>query len=213
MNEIEELMRHPSPGGRPQPLAYRDKTLWIGSWDTDHLYAVDPRSWKVLESVQAPGRPYGMAVVGDEIRAVVSIGADDDRFFYNFIPGKGFDEASKTPCPDFTGSHLAFDGTTLYMTQLGRQRILAFDKNGAILREIALPVRCGGIGIRDGKFYMIAADAEFEDLSLASLDVSVATPQATTIASLPSDARGLVSDGSAWWTSLREVSEILSFQT
>jgi outer membrane protein assembly factor BamB len=212
MNQVKELTRHPSPGGRPQPLAYRNNVLWVGSWDTDHLYAIDLKSWNVIESVPAPGRPYGLAVLGDEIRVVVAIG-DDDRYFYNFIPGKGFDEASKTPCPDFTGSHLAYDGTTLYMTQLGRQRILAFDKNGTVLREIALPTRCGGIGIRDGKFYIIAADAEFEELSLASLDVSLSAPQAITIASLPSDARALTFDGSAWWTSLREINEILSFQS
>jgi len=212
MNAIEELTRRPSPGGRPQPLAYRDGILWIGSWDTDRLYAVDPQSWKVREEVAAPGRPFGMAVVGDEIRVVVSIGADDDRFFYRFVPGQGFDDASKTPCPDFTGSHLAFDGTTLYMTQLGLQRILAFDKEGNVLRAIALPTRCGGIGVRDGAFYIVAADQEFENLTLASLDVRESEPQATEVALLPAEARALVFDGHAWWTSLREDGQILSFE-
>ena len=69
----------------------------------------------VVEEVAAPGKPYGLTVVGNELRVVVSIGEDDDRYLYRFVPGQGFDAESKTACPDFTGSHLASDGTTLYL--------------------------------------------------------------------------------------------------
>jgi outer membrane protein assembly factor BamB len=211
MNDVKELLRKPSPGGLPQPLAYRDKTLWVGAWDTDKIYAVDPATWKVLDEIGAPGKPYGMAALGDEIRVVVSIGADDDRYLYRFVPGKGFDEASKTPCPDFTGSHLAAGNGTLYLLQMGLKRILAFDERGAIAREIALPTRCGGIGVRDGAFYMISADEEFDNLTLATLDVELDSPQAVAVATLNPEARALTFDGSAWWTSYREQNEIVSF--
>ncbi|HEY1883344.1 MAG TPA: hypothetical protein VGG51_09940 [Candidatus Cybelea sp.] len=212
MNDVRELVRKASPGGRPQPLAYRDKRLWVGAWDTDRIYAVDPATWKVVDEVEAPGRPYGMAVLGDEIRVVVSIGADDDRYFYRFVPGKGFDDASKTPCPDFTGSHLAAHNGTLYLLQMGLRRILAFDERGAIAREIPLPTRCGGIGVRDGDFYMISADEEFDNLTLATLDVGLPSPQAVPIAVLNPEARALTFDGKAWWTSYREQNEIVSFE-
>jgi outer membrane protein assembly factor BamB len=212
METVKELSRHASPGGRPQPLAYRAGTLWMGSWDTDRLYAIDPRTWKVIEDVPAPGKPYGIAVVGDDLRVVVSIGDDDDRFFYRFVPGQGFDSSSKVQCPDFTGSHLTSDGATLYLTQMHFRRILALDASGAILREIALPTRCGGIGVKDGAFYMIEADEEFESLQLATLDVRVSSPQAVRVATIPFDARALAFDGTAWWTSHREASEIVSFQ-
>ena len=210
MKEIKELARRPSPAGRPQPLAYRDQTLWIGSWETNELYAVDPQSWKVRAAVAAPGKPFGMAFLGDELRVVVS-NDDDDRFFYRFVPGKGFDAASKTPCPEHTGSHLASDGTTLYLTQLHLRRMLAFDANGTVLRTIALPTQCGGIGIRDGVVYMISTDAEFENLTLATLDIEAPAPQATPIAALPDEARALTFDGNTWWTSLRERNELLAF--
>jgi outer membrane protein assembly factor BamB len=212
MKGIKEVSRHPSPGKRPQPLAYREGTLWMGSWDTDRLYAIDPQTWKVIDETPAPGKPYGLAAFADGLRVVVSIGEEDDRFFYRFVPGRGFDTASKTPCPDFTGSHLASDGATLYLTQMGFRRILAFDANGAVLREIALPTRCGGIGVRDGLFHMISADEEFENLQLATLDVRIGNPRAVPVAGLPSEARALAFDGRAWWTSHREASEIVSFE-
>ncbi|HEY2476978.1 MAG TPA: hypothetical protein VGI19_19515 [Candidatus Cybelea sp.] len=212
MKDVKEITKHASPGGRPQPLAYRDKTLWVGSWDTDRIYAVDPANWKVVDEVEAPGRPYGMAVTGDEIRVVVSIGADDDRYLYRFVPANGFDSASKTPCPELTGSHLASDGGTLYLLQMGFRRILAFDQQGEVAREIALPTRCGGIGVRDGTFYMITADEEYENLALATIDVRQAAPQAVPVAILHPEARALTFDGRAWWTSYREENEVVSFE-
>ena len=212
MESVKELSRHPSPGGRPQPLAYRDGTLWMGAWDTDTIYAIEPRSWKVIDQMAAPGRPYGIAPVGDYLQLVVSIGEDDDRYFYRFTPGEGFDDDSKTPCPEFTGSHLISDGSTLYMTQMGFRRILELDKDLNTRREIALPTRCGGIGLRDGTFYMITADDEFDNLELATLDVSMSAPQAAPVAVMPPEARALAWDGSAWWTSHREESRIASFE-
>jgi YVTN family beta-propeller protein len=212
MKDVKELLRKASPGGRPQPLAYRDTTLWVGAWDTDTIYAVDPSTWKVVDEVGAPGRPYGIAVTGNEMRVVVSLGADDDRYLYRFVPGKGFDEASKTPCPDLTGSHLAWYDGTLYLAQLGLRRIVALDERGAIAREIALPTHCGGIGAGAGAFYIISADEEFDNLTLATLDVGVPAPQAVTLASLNPEARALAFDGKAWWTSYREQNEIVSFE-
>lgn len=213
MKEIEQLSRHLSPGGRPQPLAFREGILWIGSWDTDRIYAVDPQAWRVIEEIPAPGRPYGLAVVGNDIRAVVSIGDEDDRFFYRFVPGRGFDPDSKTPCPEFTGSHLASDGSILYLLQMGFRRILAFGEDGSTPREIALPTPCGGIGVRNDTFYIIsAADEEFEDLVLATLDVRQGAPAAVPVAAMPADARALTFDGAHWWTSYRDQSEVVSFQ-
>jgi hypothetical protein len=212
MQDVKELRRNPSPAGRPQPLAFYGKTLWMGSWDTDKLYAIDTQSWKVTDEVAAPGKPYGLTAFGDELRVVVSIGADDDRYLYRFVPGKGFDANSKMACPDFTGSHLASDGTTIYLGQMGLKRILALDEDGAIQREIALPTRCGGFGFGAGAFYMISTDEEWENVKFAKLDIAAAAPQAVPIAAIPFEgARALAYDGAAWWTSDREVNEIVVF--
>jgi hypothetical protein len=96
--------------------------------------------------------------------------------------------------------------------QLGLRRILAFDRSGAVQREIAMPTRCVGIGVRDGALYMISADEEFENLKLATLDVRTSSPQAAPVAAIPFDARALTFDGTRRWTSHREAGEIVSFQ-
>lgn len=212
MQNVIERARHASPAGRPQPLAFFGTTLWMGSWDTDRLYAIDPKTWTVTDEVAAPGKPYGIAVMGAEMRVVIALGEDEDRYLFRFVPGKGFDESSKTACPDFTGSHLASDGTTLYMAQMGLRRIVSLNDAGAIVREVALPTRIAGMGFGPDGFYIISGDEEWENLKLATFDVASSDPKLSPIASIPFDgARALAYDGSAWWTSDREVSEIVSF--
>ena len=213
MNDAHEIQRHDSPGGRPQPVCYHNGTLWLGAWDTDRLYAIDPRSWTISKEFDAPGRPYGIAAIGDELRVVVAIGEDEDRYIYRFAPGRGFDGGSKTALPEMTGSYLASDGSTLYMTQLGKRRIVTLDDAAAIVREIPLPTRCLGIAFGpNGAFYMIAADEEFENLKLATFDVSAEAPQPNPVAALNDEARGLAFDGSAWWTSYREANLVVNFK-
>lgn len=213
MNDVQEIARHASPSGRPQPLCLHDGTLWVGTWDTDRIYAVDPQSWTVSKEFAVPGRPYGIAAMGDGFRVVVAIGEDEDRYLYRFSPESGFDQASKTALPDLTGSYLASDGTTLYMTQLGKRRIVTLDDAAAIVREIPLPTRCLGIAFGSADaFYMIQADDEFENLKLATFDVNAESPQPSPVATLHDDARGLAFDGNAWWTCYREASLLVNFK-
>lgn len=183
----------------------------MGSWESDHIYELDPKSGEVLQDVAAPGKPYGLAVLGNELRVVVSLGEEDDRYFYRFIPGKGFDEASKTPCPDLTGSHFASDGTTLYLAQMHNRRILVMYPDGEIQREIPLPSAIGGLAVRDGQLYVIAADDEFEVLRFAKLNPNSGKTEFTEIADIPFGARSLAFDGEYWWTSDREEGQLVSF--
>ncbi len=184
----------------------------MGSWDTDTVYAIDPQSWSVTAEFAAPGRPYGIAAFGADLWVVVSLGEDDDRYLYRFDPQRGFDTDSKVACPDFTGSHLAANGSTLYLCQQGKQRILVLGPNASVQREIALPIRCAGFGFdTKGDCYMIAADEEFEHLEFARLNVSESTPAAEPFANVPFDVRALAFDGTQWWTSQREDGEIVAF--
>lgn len=212
MNDVKELQRLASPGGRPQPLAFHNGTLWVGTWDDDSLYAVDRKTAKVSREVAAPGRPYGLATMGDELRVVIAIGPEEDRFLFRFHPETGFDEASKTPCPEFTGSHLACDGAKLYMAQLGKRRMIQIDDGAAIVREFPFPTRCLGIGFgAGGAFYMITADDEWENLAIATADLNAPALRPSPVGKLNDEARGLAFDGSSWWTSYREASQIVSF--
>jgi hypothetical protein len=212
MQTIQETQRRPSPGGRPQPLAFHDSLLWIGSWDTGKLYGVDARQWSVRREVDAPGRPYGLASLDGALRVVVAL-EDDDRYLFRFTPEGGFDASSKTPCPDVTGSHLASDGSTLYLCQQGRRRILELDDAGGVRREIALPTRCGGFAFRaPGDCRMLSADDEFDNLTFASIDLKQNAPAAEPLAPINAEARALTFDGDLWWTSYREVNEVVAFR-
>ncbi len=212
MHNVNELERHPSPAGRPQPLAFHAGRLWIGAWDTDTIYAVDPATWSVAAQFAAPGKPYGLALYRGALSAVISVGDDDDRYLFRFDPERGFDAGSKTACPDFTGSHLAADGDTLYLCQQGKRRILALDAVGTVTREIALPTRCTGFNFgAAGECFMISADDEWENLAFSRLSLRGETAEVTPIEGVPFDARALAFDGSRWWTSHRDANEIVAF--
>ena len=211
MQTIKEVQRRTSPGGRPQPLAFHDGLLWIGSWDTGKLYGMDARQWNVTHEVDAPGRPYGLASLDGALRVVVALD-DDDRYLFRFTPDGGFDAGSKTPCPDVTGSHLASDGSTLYLCQQGKQRILELDDRGGAKREIALPTRCAGFAFAaPGDSRMLSADQEFDNVTFAQIDLKQDAPPTEMIAPINAEARALTFDGELWWTSYREVNEVVGF--
>ncbi|HLY03185.1 MAG TPA: hypothetical protein VKR56_11910 [Candidatus Cybelea sp.] len=209
MQNVKEVTRQPSPGGRPQPLAFYGGQLWVGSWDTDKLYAIETKNWDVVDEIAAPGRPYGLARYRDALAVVVALD-DDDRYLFRFRPGRGFD--NKVACPEVTGSHLAADGSVLYLCQQGKRRILAVDGHASVQREIALAVRCAGFAFDDsGNAFMITADEEFENAEFARADLQGSVAATDPIAAVPFDGRALTFDGSAWWTSDREEGEIVAF--
>lgn len=210
MQEISELLRLPSPAPKPQPIAFDGDAIWIGAWGTQRLYAIDPQKWTVREEAPAPGRPFGMTVIGDELRVLLAID-DDDRYIYRFVPGHGFKTDGRIACPDLTGSHIAYDGDTLFLSQNANKRILAIDGSGTVLREIPLTRRPLGMTIVDGCFHLLLGDDENDDVRLTKLDARGENPVASELASVPFDARGLAYDGARFWTNHRDDNEIVAF--
>lgn len=209
---IKELLRLPSPAPRPLGLACDGDTLWMASRETHRIYAIDTKRWTVGEEVQAPGGPFGMTMVGDDLRVVIGHGDKDfDRYIYRFIPGHGF-KNDRIACPDLTGSHVAFDGDTLFLSQASYRKILALDAQGNIVREISLQRTPVGMTIADGVFYLIVGDEEFENLEFWKVDAHNETPEVTVLASIPFDARGLAYDGTKFWTSHRDDNQIVAFE-
>jgi hypothetical protein len=208
---ISESLRLPSPAPKPLGLAFDGPTLWMGSRETNRLYAINAAAWTARDEGEAPGGPFGMTVVGDEFRVIVGLGENqNDRYIYRFVPGHGF-KSDRIACPDLTGAHLAFDGDVLFLSQASYRRILALDARGAITREIPLERVPVGMTIVEGKFYLVTTDEEFENVQFTQVDAHGATPRITTLASIPFDARGLAFDGSRFWTSHRDNSEIVAF--
>jgi hypothetical protein len=212
LQTITELLRLPSPAPLPLGLIADGDVLWMASRETHRLYSIDIAKWTVNDEAQCPGSPFGLTMVGDEMRVVTGYGEKaHDRYIERFIPGHGF-KNGKIECPDLTGSHLAFDGDTLFLSQAANNKILALDAQGNVLREIQLERKPVGMTIVDGCFYLITGDDEFENLEFWKVDARGEKPIVHALASIPFDARGLTYDGTRFWTSHRDNNEIVAFE-
>jgi hypothetical protein len=212
MQDVNETLRLPSPAPRPQSIAFDGENLWMGSIETSRVYEIDPRQWRVIEEDRAPGKPWGMTVVGDELRVICGEGADDDRFIRRFVPGHGFKTQDAIACPDFTGSQLSYDGMRLYVSQWYNQRILGLDERGNVVRTIEVPRGICGQCFVDGTFYVLTTDDEkTSDYFLMKASVNGGHPTFKDVARVPFAARALAFDGSRFWTNHREENEIVAF--
>jgi hypothetical protein len=212
VHDIKEALRLPSPAPRPQSIAFDGERLWMGSVDTSRVYAIEPHQWTVLEETPAPGKPWGMAVVGDELRVLCGETDEDHRRIRRFVPGHGFKSREVIECPDDTGSHLSYDGVRLYVSQWYNKLILGIDEAGAVVKKIALPRGICGQTYADGAFYAITTDDEDgEDYFLTRVSSNGGAPKVEDLARVPLQARGLAYDGSRFWTNHREHNAIVAF--
>jgi outer membrane protein assembly factor BamB len=213
MTDVDEVLRLPSPAPKPQALAFDGALLWMGSRDTKRLYALDPKTWTLRDEASAPGTPWGMTVVGDELRVLCGETDDDHRIIRRFVPGHGFKTQESLPCPDDTGSQLSFDGERLYVSQWYRKRILALDDAGNVGSTIPIPRGVCGQVVVGGKFYCVTTDdEETDDYFLTCVDARGEMPVAHDVARVGFAARALAFDGERFWTNHREADEIVAFK-
>lgn len=212
MNDVTEVMRMPSPAPRPQSLAYDGEMLWMGSIETCRLYAIDPQHWTVREEAAAPGKPWGIASVGDELRVMCGEGDDDTRMIRRFIPGHGFRNEGTIPAPDDTGSQLGFDGDRLYVSQWYNKRIISLDEDGHAGSIIDVPHEICGQVIAHGVFYLLTTDdEETNEYFITRVDARDGHAKCEDIARVGFAGRALAYDGTRFWTNHRERNEIVAF--
>jgi len=210
--EIIEQCRLSSPAPTPQALAWdsKKKVLWMGSRDLRRIYAIAPRSWAVLEEMEAPGIPWAAVAINGEVRFTIGEDADDDRYIYRYTPDSGF--SRMFACPEFTGSYLSFDGKNLYLSQWYKHRILKFDTNGNVIREIGVGAEICGHTFANGLLYLLRGrEQPNEDWRVARLDPREETPQVKDIAVVPFACRSLSFDGELFWSNYRAKDKIISF--
>ncbi len=212
MNDVKELKRLASPAPKPQSIAWDGKTLWMGSKQTKKIYAIDPVAWTVGWETTAPGTPWGMTVMGKELRVICGEPPDDNRFVRACIPGRGFDDKTRMPCPDDTGSHLSFDGKSLYVSQWYPKKVLELGADGKVGRVFAIPHEVVGQVYAEGCFYLVTTDNEATtDYWLTRVDPRPATPKIDDLARIPFAARGITFDGKNFWTNHREQNQMVCF--
>jgi hypothetical protein len=210
--QIIEKRRLPSPALTPQALAWdgKKKVLWMGSRDLRRIYAIDPENWAVLKEIEAPGIPWAAVATNDEVRFTIGEGPDDDRYIYCYTPEAGF--SRMFACPEFTGSYLSSDGTNLYLSQWYKHRLLKFDANGNVIREIDVGAEICGHVFANGSIYVLRGQEQpDENWRIARLDPQEEKPQVKDIAVVPFACRSLTFDGELFWSNYRAKDSIISF--
>jgi hypothetical protein len=212
MKDIQELQRLASPAPKPQSLAWDGSVLWMGSRETRRIYGINPVTWTVGWETAAPGTPWGMTAVGNELRVLCGETADDHRIIRRCLPGHGFDTKFCLPCPDDTGSQLGYDGQRLHVSQWYPKKVLTLGAEGDVERVINVPHGpCGQVFV-GGAIYLVTTDDETTtDYWLTRVDPRKVTLQFDDIARIPFAARGLAFDGTRFWTNHREQNQIVSF--
>lgn len=208
---VENVKRMPAPAPAPIGIAYDGSRLWIGSVETDSLYATDARTGSVSEEWEVQGTPYGLVAFDGELRVVVGDAESDDRSIARFVVGKGF-TSEMLPCPDATGSWLAHDGDALFLSQRFEHRILELDRVGTVRRSISVQRETTGMTIVDGSFFLMTTESkEVDDYRLVRLDTRADEPRETELAALAITGRGLAYGGERFWTNLRGENTVVSF--
>jgi outer membrane protein assembly factor BamB len=207
-----ERGRFPSPAVTPQALAWDGSKLWMGSRDMRRIYAIDPKNWRVVEEIEAPGIPWAAVATNGTLRFTIGEGPNDDRYICRFAPNSGFSGQGKIACPEFTGSYLSHDGENLYLSQWYKHRILKLDASGNIIRVIDVGAEVSGHAFVDGAIYVLrGTEQNGESWTIAQLDPREEKPEVKDIAVVPFACRSLTFDGANFWANHRAGDEIVSF--
>jgi hypothetical protein len=210
MSEIEEVLRVPSPAPAPQALAWSHDTLWMGSWETHRIYGMRAGSFAIFEEANTPGRPVGAVAVGEELRVLCSEGSEDHRFIRRYIMGHGFAMSDRIPCPNDTGSFLAFDGLHLWLSQRYNRRVLELDAQYRVLGAMHADAEILGVAWVGGMLYLSTWHGkEHGGCKIARCAQHDTSPEC--VGSLPFAAVSLAHDGSRFWTNDPRGSSIVAF--
>jgi hypothetical protein len=200
--DLAEIVRIPSPAPRPQSLAHDGESLWLGSWETGHIYGIDPKHGRVFEKAASPGLPVGSTCVGDELRFVISENGDqDNRFIRRFVPGHGFKSRDALGCPDDTGSFVAYDGKRLWLSQRYNKRVHELDAQGRPVRTIEVGEEILGLAWAGERLYVSAwLGRDRGGCRIGYLEPKAPSPVLVFAARSPFVGVSLARDGNRFWT-------------
>jgi len=207
---IKERKRVRSPAVTPQALAWDGKQMWMSSRDLGFLYKIDIEQSKILDEVDPPGVVWAAVFTNDGWRLTIGKGLNDDRYVYRYDGNGRFEKLFA--CPDLTGSYVSFDGANLYLSQWYEKRVLKYDQNGKIVRQIDIGAEICGHTFVDGTIYVLrGVEKPNEDWKIARLDPREETPEVHDLAVVPFACRSLTFDGENFWTNYRAANETICF--
>jgi len=212
---MNDLVRYPSPVQGPQGLAWDGESMWLTSAANGRLYVVDPKTWIVRHEFIPPHESLGVTYTGSDFRLVLAPTIEepdlerDLRYVYSFTPERGFTQCF--PCPDFSGSFLAYANGTLYLSQAWDKKLIELNEAGAPVREVQLDRRPVGMTIVDGAFYLATVDDDWVDGRLQRLGIDAPASSAQTLLSFPFKPRSVAYDGERFWTADRNNHAIVSY--
>jgi hypothetical protein len=208
LKPILELERLVSASREPHAVATDGRTVWISSRLTRRVDVMQRDGWKKIDEFDPPGMPWGMTHAAGEVVMTCGEGADDTRRIRRYRSGVLVD--GYIPCPNDTGSHLAYTKGELILGQWYGQKLLMIDDDGTIARSYGTPHQVAGIAASDGFAYVLGTDEEHEGEYYISR-VELSTGSAQDVALVPFRARGLAWDGTRFWTNHREADRTVTF--
>ena len=215
MDLAMSLTRYPSPVQGPQGLAWDGDSMWLTSAANGHLYALDPKL-SIRDEYVPPHEALGITHTGSDFRLVLAPTIEepdlerDLRYVYSFAPDAGF--AACFPCPDFSGSFLAYADGTLYLSQAWDKKLIALDEAGVSVREVQLERRPVGMTIVDRTFYLATVNEDWEDGRLQRLVIGASAASVETLQSFSFKPRSVAYDGERFWIADRNNHSIVSLQ-
>lgn len=209
------MTRIASPVQGPQGLAWDGEAMWVTSAANGRLYSVDPKTWSIKKEFVPPHESLGVTYTGSDFRLVVAPAIEepdlerDWRYVYSFSPDAGFAECF--PCPDYSGSFLAFANGTLYLSQAWDKKLIELDEAGGAVRQLQLERRPVGMTIVNGAFYLATVDDDWVDGRLERLATDAPASAIETLRSFPFKPRSVAYDGERFWTADRNNHAVVSF--
>jgi hypothetical protein len=191
------VSERPKPTAGTVGLAWDGTRLWAGDRDECSVAALDPHG-NLAASFAAPGRVYGLAFSEHTLHAVVGHPESDDRSIHSFDPATSAWEKKALRCPEFTGSHLAWDGGHLWLSQRYEKRLLQLHADGTVKHVIELPWEVTGFTWR-GATAWLNVRPEKGRSSLATLAPGADRPD--IVEHFDCSLASLADDWSGFWMS------------
>ncbi len=212
MKTLVELDRRLTPFAKPQAIFLEDDGIWLSSLATQRVYWLERATLAVRWETPVPEglQAWGLTRRGDSLWAVVGGdgGPDDVRTLRRLLPGQGFDPAVRLVCPDQSGSHLSFDGQTLYLSQWYPRKILALDEQGKPGRVLPLTHGVCGHCYAQGAFWALTTDEEEAgDYWLTRIDP--VTGENRDLGRFGFPCRGLGYADGSFWTNHRAAGQLV----